>query len=260
MPSDEIGLHVLANAAIYDFAQNYLDKRGWFASLQGEPQDHEGLIPWITYPALRQLRRIVRPDWRIFEYGCGSSSLWWAKHVQQVVSVEHDSVWSAKISGQAPANLKVIARPMGEPCPPHRQKWVEDFMSRAPELPLSEDAGYNVVHGLNVPDFAAYATEITAYPQDHFDVVVIDGMARALCASIAGSFVKRDGIIVFDNADRWQYNAGYRALAQMGFKRIDYYGPGPASRSEWCTSLFARSLDAFAASVDSPHGDSELGW
>ena len=47
---------------------------------------------------------------------------------------------------------------------------------------------------------------------------------------------------------------------EAGFRRIDYYGPGPVNRQEWCTSLFVKSLDVFADSIDSPQGDCDLGW
>jgi hypothetical protein len=46
----------------------------------------------------------------------------------------------------------------------------------------------------------------------------------------------------------------------MGFKRIDFYGPGPVNRLEWCTSLFVRDLNVFADNIESPPGDNDMGW
>jgi hypothetical protein len=258
--SEILDVHSKLNAAIYQFAQGYLAKRGWFSSLDGVPRNQDGYVPWITYPAFRQLARIVRPDWRVFEYGCGGSSLWWASQVEQVFSVEHDAVWAARIAAAAPPNLKIVTRVSGEECSLERQDSVAKFMAHPPELPLSPFPEHNVMHGLTAKEFIAYATEITGHPRESFDAIVVDGMARTLCAWMAPRYLKPDGIIVFDNTDRWQYNSAYRILSKMGFRRIDFYGPGPVNRIEWCTSIFARDLNAFAANVESPPGDSDIGW
>lgn len=85
-------------------------------------------------------------------------------------------------------------------------------------------------------------------------------MARSLSAWLAAKYVTPGGFVLFDNSDRWQYNAGYRALAAQGFHRLDYYGPGPVNVIEWCTSIFAKSLEPFCGVVDSPRGDNDLGW
>ena len=252
--------HARINTLIYQFAQLYLEKRGWFESLDGVPRNKAGPVPWITYPAFRQLERIVKPGARVFEYGCGGSSLWWASHAAEVVSVEHDSGWAARVAESAPANLKVVTRVREEACSEARQAAVAPFFADPPELPLSHDEGHNVMHGLMNPEFVAYATEITEYEPQSFDVVIVDGMARALSAWLAAQYVKPDGIIVFDNSDRWQYNGAFRQLNAAGFRRVDFYGPGPVNRLEWCTSLFVRDLEIFAGNIDSPHGDCDLGW
>lgn len=248
------------NADIYRFAQGYLQKRGWFESLGGIPRNNEGVVPWITYPAYLQLKRIIRPDFKVFEYGCGGSSLWWANNVAAVTSVEHDKAWGENVSNAAQPNLKVIVREMGEAADAERIAAVAPFFAAPPELPLSHSEEHNIMHGLISETFIAYATEIMAFPKEHFDVIVVDGMARALSAWMAIPYLKPGGIIVFDNSDRWQYNGAYRMLSAAGFRRIDYYGPGPVNKIEWCTSLFVRDLNVFDASIDSPHGDCDLGW
>jgi hypothetical protein len=260
MTAVNIAEHARVNALIYQFAQTYLEKRGWFESLDGIPRNKEGLVPWITYPAFRQLQRVVKPSSKVFEYGCGGSSLWWASHASEVISVEHDGAWAARVAETAPANLKIITRAMGESCSKKRQAMVTKFFASSPELPKSPNLEHNIMHGLLCEEFAAYATEITDYEKQSFDVIVVDGMARALTAWLAAQYVKPDGVIVFDNSDRWQYNGAYQMLNAAGFRRIDYYGPGPVNRLEWCTSLFVRNLDIFKDSIDSPQGDCDLGW
>jgi hypothetical protein len=248
------------NASIYQFAQSYLEKRGWFESLDGIPRNKDGLVPWITYPAFRQLQRVIKPGGKVFEYGCGGSSFWWASHAAEVTSVEHDAAWAARVSETAPSNLTIVTRTMGESCSEERRAAVAEFFADPPNLPVSPQPAHNIMHGLICEEFMAYATEITRFERSSFDVVVVDGMARTLTAWLAAQYVKPEGIIVFDNTDRWQYNAAYRILNTAGFQRIDYYGPGPVNRLEWCTSLFVKDLAVFQDSIDSPQGDCDLGW
>jgi len=149
---------------------------------------------------------------------------------------------------------------MGAPCPEARASLARQFFAGAPELPVSADRSHNILHGFLCEEFTAYATEIADFERETFDVVMIDGMARTLTAWMAAQYIKRDGIIVFDNTDRWQYNGAYRLLNAAGFRRIDFYGPGPVNRQEWCTSLFVRDLNVFQDNIDSPHDDCDLNW
>lgn len=249
-----------ANDAISEFSKNYLVKRGWFYSINGASRNNEGEVPWITYPAFLQLKRIVRPSFKVFEYGCGASSLWWARNVAEVRCVEHNALWGAQVSANKPENLSVAVHELGADTSEAERALVEPFFAAMPELPVSNNPQHDVEHGLLCPQFIAYVTELAKYPAGTFDVIVVDGMARSLAAWLAARYLKDDGFILFDNTDRWQYNAGFRSLRDSGFYRLDYYGPGPASSTEWCTSIFTKSLKPFADSVDSPKDDGSLGW
>jgi hypothetical protein len=103
------------------------------------------------------------------------------------------------------------------------------------------------MHGHNCRDFQGYATSLLTWPQGHFDIIVVDGMARALAAYLAAHWVRLDGLIVFDNSERTEYEAGYRWLRRLGFGRIDFWGPGPVNDFHWCTSFFVRSVAPFLA-------------
>jgi hypothetical protein len=49
----------------------------------GEP------LPWLTYPAIEFLKQLDFRNKRVFEYGCGGSTLFWSKVAAHVDSVEH---------------------------------------------------------------------------------------------------------------------------------------------------------------------------
>jgi len=53
-------------------------------------------IPWYTYPAIAYLEQIDTKEKRIFEWGSGNSSIWWARKSKEVVSAEDDKVWFEK--------------------------------------------------------------------------------------------------------------------------------------------------------------------
>lgn len=91
---------------------NSLETSGWLNSIaNGKPVDRDGEpIPWFTYPAIDFLTQIMRPEWRVFEWGSGHSTLWWAKRVKAVASVEDDRAWYDKLLARMPENASLIWR------------------------------------------------------------------------------------------------------------------------------------------------------
>jgi hypothetical protein len=88
---------------------NWLHSSGWLNSLfVGKPLNGQGApVPWFTYPAIEFLEPRIAPTWRVFEWGSGFSTLWWAARVAEVRAVEHDAAWHHELSGRLPANARV---------------------------------------------------------------------------------------------------------------------------------------------------------
>ena len=82
-------------------------------------QDTNGLIysqtgevwPWYTFPAIEYLSELDFSKDVIFEYGCGSSTIFWAQRARKVVSIEHDAAWASKIAKVAPSNVEIFVLP-----------------------------------------------------------------------------------------------------------------------------------------------------
>jgi len=245
---------------LFELTKNYLARKGWFLSLSGEPKDSSGAVPWITYPAATMLARIIRPDFRVLEFGCGASTIWWSNRVRAVVAVDHNPQWAAKVRASVP-QARVVHCAMNGPTNNGHMAIMEEFFQKNYELPVAPNPVHNITHGLLCREFTEYASTILAYPTGHFDLVVIDGMARVLTAWLAARQLGPNGIIVFDNTDRWQYNAGYQLLIDAGFARLDFWGVGPVQSYEWCTSIFVRNLETLKQNVLIPRGQkSDLGW
>ena len=145
----------------------------------------------------------VRPTWSVLEWGCGSSTLWWASRTQQVLSVEHDPDWHQLIAAETPPNATVS---------------LAEDLDRYVELPHRHSAS-------------------------PFDAIVIDGEHRNECARLAISLIRPDGIIIFDNSDRKMYRDGLTHLMNAGWQRLDFFGLIPSYLYRNCTSIFYRNTD-----------------
>lgn len=90
-----------------------LRRWGWFEShAQRRAIDKTGApIPWLTYPAILFLESRLRPEFHLFEYGAGSSTLWFMKRLASVRSVEHNPEWYNALSSQIQTNVRIDLRP-----------------------------------------------------------------------------------------------------------------------------------------------------
>ena len=73
-------------------SQLYMDQAGNF-------------MPWYTYPAWEYLKQLDLREKNVFEFGIGSSSLFWAAKAKQVMAVESSSEWFKKIAMHHRSNL-----------------------------------------------------------------------------------------------------------------------------------------------------------
>jgi cephalosporin hydroxylase/SAM-dependent methyltransferase len=182
---------------------NYLESSGWINSLMaGKPINIESNpLAWYTYPAIEFLENKINKNFRIFEFGSGNSTLWFAEKAQQVISVESDSNWFTYIHNNKPSNV---------------------------DLYLIENE-------------IEYSSKILEYPEKYFDIIVIDGINRNKCSESCINRLKEDGLIIFDNTDDRRYDKGITFLASQGFKRIDFYGLTPSYTYKNCTSIFFKT-------------------
>jgi hypothetical protein len=67
-------------------------------------------IPWYTYPAIEYFNQLRADDLRIFEYGSGNSSLYWARKGAHVWSVEHDATWHESMQQRAAKLQSLLLR------------------------------------------------------------------------------------------------------------------------------------------------------
>jgi len=154
------------------------------------PLDRE--LPWITVGAMREIGQKLHDDMRVFEYGSGGSTLFFANAVKEVVSVEHDPQWhevvKKRLGEKSYSNVELHLAPP--------EQLENPDMVRCPSLWKKEYKGM---------DFYQYVYTINQYPDNYFDLILIDGRSRSECLRMSVPKLRNGGTIVLDNADREIY-------------------------------------------------------
>lgn len=181
--------------------------------------------PWLSFAAIDLLENYLKKDMRVFEFGGGGSTLFFAKRASEVVTVEHDSEWFPMIE-KAIAEKKISGW-KGILSPAEEGGDANAFIGN-PDAYISDDANYKG------KQFRKYASAIDSYSDSYFDIVIVDGRARPSCLKHALSKVKSGGLLVLDNSDRGYYLAETKKLIDPLFEiQLDCAGPGPYL--EWFT-------------------------
>jgi len=182
----------------------------------GHCLEHE--MPWLTFPAISLIENFLEPSMRVFEYGSGGSTLFFARRVREVVSIEHEGEWYDKLKRR-------LENEGIENCTVHHilPSPNQDADGRDPSDPDGYVSSNDQYSGKS---FREYVTKIEDYPDHSFDVVVVDGRARSSCFKHAISKVRAGGLLVFDNTGRDRYHRSM-TLAPDHFKFRRCPGPTP---------------------------------
>lgn len=123
--------------------------------------------PWFTQSAITFLETFFTKNSsaRMLELGSGNSTAWFGARTQELISIEHDERWYARTTN-ACAHL------------PH----VSVRLMRS-----------------------NYAQICDTFPDNYFDIIVIDGKDRVQCSEKAQRILKPGGIVMLDDAERPRY-------------------------------------------------------
>lgn len=159
----------------------------WLRSMYCRRRPLSMVLPWLTFDAIRAIDdHLVFGD-RLFEYGSGHSTLYWAQRGIFVVSMEDDPVWF-ELAGTKLATL--------------------------PNATLhfaADKAGY--VRGIDVVD-------------DDFDVILVDGTFRMECIEAAVSRIRPGGLLVVDNTD-WHWFSDIDQRVPNTWRKMVFDGCAP---------------------------------
>jgi predicted O-methyltransferase YrrM len=129
--------------------------------------------PWLTPAAIRLLGPMLRRNDHGAEFGSGRSTVWFARRVAALTSVEHDKRWhdvvSARLKARGISNVDYILAPEDQP---------------------AERGGDS-----------AYARVALSFPDASLDFALIDGHYRDYSAKFILPKIKPGGMLIIDNAN-----------------------------------------------------------
>jgi len=168
------------------------------------PECWKRRIPGLNQDVILALEKLLNKKSKVFEFGTGGSTVWLAKRVGELVSVEYDPKWFKVLCdgvnmdfGGTPKHVKLNLKSGTQ-----HNLWI-----------ISETTRQRI--GMD------FIESITPYPDDYFDVVLVDGRARVSCMLNARRKVKPGGTIILDDSQRAHYQHG---IGQMADWESRYFG------------------------------------
>lgn len=204
----------------------------WYRLSAGEVSSVKTKIPWLCFSAINHIEKLINPAMKVFEYGSGGSTLFWASRAGEVISVEHDASWHHEMTDefqkQGIENVKYILSPADTDTA---------FDNKSPENPKAYVSGDNNYSGKN---FETYVRQIENYPDNYFDFIIVDGRARPSCILHSMNKLNLNGFLVVDNTERQYYSIALSLLNNKNWKKRKFNGPVPYSPSFSETSVFQK--------------------
>lgn len=144
--------------------------------------------PWMPDSQIDLIKRYLKSQHIMLEYGCGGSTLFFSKYVKTYVCIEHDKKWIQKIQKKIeetkpiPSNIELHYCDTNNPI----------------KLPVWRGS---------YEDFENYINYIEKLKYKNYDVVLIDGRARKHCAKKILPYTNSESIIFFhDFFERPRYH------------------------------------------------------
>lgn len=180
----------------------YLYEKGWLNSIVSKEIIDKNLqpLPWLSYPAIDFLNEVLPANAKIFEFGAGNSTLYFANKYASVTSVENDPAWYNSLK--------------------HKLK---------PQI------NYHLILATEREDYIKSLANSTG----KYDLILVDGRWRKPCLIEAARFIE-NGYIVLDDADREYYKPAIEVLKNDGFYAISFNGMSAGSFDNHSTMIFWR--------------------
>lgn len=205
----------------------------WWKHLKPGKNSISDKIPWLSFGAIKFLNNIARPEMLVFEYGSGGSTFFWSSKVKHVISIEHERKWYDIIQEELKRdNIKNVEYILAE-AEADLEFSSKDFAN--PKHYISSDPLFKE------KKFENYAKQIDRFPDQLFDIVIVDGRARPSCILHAVSKVKENGFLIVDNSERNHYSSSFASYLS-NWKRKNFLGAVPYNYHFSQTSIFQKKI------------------
>jgi hypothetical protein len=195
----------------------------WQSSLDGMRSPLTDELPWLTYQAIDWLSSHLTKEMSLFEWGLGGSTAFFSHRVDEVFSVEHDPLWFDEVMSTLRVRMYLNVSP--KLVTPSSAENIDPWF-RSTDVSLSGRS------------LEAYVRSIETYPDNTFDVVLVDGRARPGCMKYAMAKIKSGGYLILDNSERIEYAAGRQLVAE--WRDVRFSGPGPYNALPWETRIWQK--------------------
>lgn len=186
--------------------EGYLAETGWLNSFRLQmPVDNQNKpLPWVTYPFIDFISTRLRPDFDVFEFGSGNSTLFYSQLVKHVYALENDKNWYSKIEKSLPNNAKLIYQEM-----------------------------------ITGGDYSRYASSLDT----KFDMIIVDGRDRVNCCIHSLKALREGGVVVLDDSERLEYKPALEFFKENSYKEIQFWGMAPGVKVKKCTTVFYKDYN-----------------
>lgn len=191
----------------------------WIFTLITKENPLESAVPWIPFTAIDFLTGRINTQSQAFEYGGGGSTLWLARRLGHLTTVEHDPAWYEMIRDRllSDPSLNVDLRLVQPDSSCNDQAYSSDLLRGS---------------------FKDYVSEIDQLPEQSLDFVLIDGRARMSCLRHSVSKVAPGGMLMLDDTYRPQYDDAKEILKEWELR--EFVGLRPNSLWPSVTSCWIR--------------------
>lgn len=185
----------------------------------------------------------IKPHWKVFEWGAGSSTIYWALRVTEIISVEHSPGWRDRVLGKLRKNnlTNCILHFITQDDLPLKQHMKKKRGGRYSEL-IEDPTKYLSRHSLT-GNFKSYVKIIDEYPDEYFNLVFIDGRARPSCIKHAIPKIRPGGYLMLDNSERSLYNLATQLMKNWK-KTLFYSSDCPewtkGTKHAWATTVWIK--------------------
>lgn len=209
------------------------DRHKWIQTIGTKSLRHVSLeqtYPWFSFPSIKFIENLLTPEMRVFEYGSGYSTLWWAKRVADVISVERSREWLDEVESAV----------SNHHCNNVRLAHFSQF------VPGTEEQIRAVQSAASLPALVHAYSALAAGFSPPYDVVVVDDIFRNEVVAAVTSTIKPGGLLILDDSERARYKPAFTYLDALKWNHASFYGPSPYHFHEKQTTIWLKPTDSCA--------------
>lgn len=176
--------------------------RRWKASLSSNSMADEH--PCLTFEAVDILKNSITDQSKVFEYGGGGSTLFFVNRANEVVTVEHNEKWYSLLCEKIQTKNwhGVLIQPV----------WRQNDLD-----PSNPDDYSTWERDSTYHDYVKY---VDRYPDEYFDIIMIDGRSRPSCIKHSLPKLKKGGLLVVDDIYRDYYLVHFKKVMSEHYKKL----------------------------------------